>query len=925
MSLNHHKKNRLTTAISMAIFSCGMLSGNIALAQEAEESAAKGKQADESIEVIEVTGSIRASYLGSIGAKRVADTVVEVLSAEDIGQFLDDSIAGALQRMPGIQIEVDESGAGGDRVSIRGLGPQFVNSSINGRTLLSSGNEGAGLRSMNFNVFPSSILSGVRVAKGQTASKPESGLAGQVDLQTLRPLEISKLENKQTFSTLSYKRSYKELGGKSGDSLDGVFAWRNEANDLAFYVGAVISETDSESHQVSESKVVRNINIDTTGDGLIDDTIIGVTVPNAHTARPIIATAERKAFSSGIQWQPTEDINVVYDATFARFDNETVRNNGQIIFNPLWGANVIAAGALDIDEDNVLRSLNLSQSNGLGAVLSRVHEQKYSNYTDNFINGLNVDWVKGNLTTNFDVYYSDLSYSQDLRFPIFNKNLDILDIKYENYGTTPSITTGADIVDSSSYAYLFSAIREIYVEGDNHGSTLSFNYALDNNWSSSVDFGVHYEKTDVEVRRSIYPDQWGRDLSVEEQAQILAVGLSGNVIDSGFLEGVGHSPNTWLTADYDAMGEVDPRLLTTGLEQLGTDPDSSHDSIEEQLAVFGQINIETEINEMLLTGNIGLRAVKTTNESTALTVTSGIEEEPIYRTTNHDYWEYLPSVNLNLSINDKSALRFGASKTISRPELQDMAPIINVNIPTACVPDEAAEVTCNGTIRAGNTELKPMTSVNLDITYEYYNDYDGAAVVSLFHKNVSDFIINDTLYDVSFSNVPTDRLYDLTTPINFSDGEAKGFEIGFHQPFDKLVPMLKGFGLAANYTKVKSSFDEDVGDSGFGFPGSSENNYNFSAYYEKEGFGIRVAYVYRDDFFRSLAGQGTQTSDARFTSASEDLSANIRYRFNKHLLVMLNGTNLLDKGRRDYIGIESKYLDYFYRGRTTDLSVRYDF
>jgi TonB-dependent receptor len=924
MSLIIHKKNRLTAAISMAIFSVGVLSANITSAQEATESAVKEKKAAEKdeIEVIEVTGSIRASYLGSIGAKRTADTVVEVLTSEDIGQFLDDSIAGSLQRMPGIQIEVDQSGAAGDRVSIRGLGPQFVNSSINGRTLLSSGNEGAGLRNMNFNVFPSSILSGVRVAKGQTAIKPESGLAGQVDLQTLRPLEISNLKDEQFFGTLSYKHSYKELGEKSGDSLDGVFAWRNADNDLAFYVGAVISEIDSESHQASESKVVRNINIDTTGDGAADDVLTGVTVPNAHTARPIIATAERKAFSAGAQWQPTEDINVVYDATFARFDNSTVRNNGQLIFNPLWGGNVVSEDAVVVDEDNVLRSLDLTQSNGGGSVLGRMHEQIYNNYTDNFITGLNVDWVKGNLTTNVDVYYSDVSYSQDLRFPIFNAGLNVSEIKYENYGITPSITTGADRLDPASYGYLFSVIREIYVEGKNHGGTLNFNYALDNNFVSSVDVGVHYEKTDVEVRRSNYPSARP---APEDVDAMLAAGLPGNMVDPGFLAGTGHNPETWLIADYYAMAEIDSRLLLTGLDDLGTDPNSSHDSIEEQLALFAQANIETEIGDMPLTGNVGLRAVQTTNESTALTVISGSTDDPVYRTTGNDYWAYLPSVNLNLALNDKSALRFGASKTISRPDLQEMAPIINVTIPTACVPDPVSGDMCNGTIRSGNPDLKPMTSINLDITYEYYNDYDGAAIVSLFHKNVSDFIISDTIFDVDFENIPTDRLYDLTTNINFSDGEAKGFEIGFHQPFDKLVPMLTGFGVAANYTKVESSFEEDVGDSGFGFPGSSENNYNFSAYYEKEGFGMRVAYVYRDDFFRSLAGQGTQTQDARFTSESKDLSANIRYRFNEHFLVQLNGSNLLDKGRRDYLGIESKYMDYFYRGRALDASVRYTF
>ena len=153
---------------------------------------------DSQIEEVIVNG-YRASIESAKEAKREGNTVIEAITPAEIGMFVDNSIADAMKRVPGVQIEEDYAGTDGDRVSIRGLGSEFVNSTINGRTLLSSGNEAKSLRKMNFNMFPSSVLSGVRITKGQTAAGPEGGLAGQVDLQTARPLDLKQLEKKRSF------------------------------------------------------------------------------------------------------------------------------------------------------------------------------------------------------------------------------------------------------------------------------------------------------------------------------------------------------------------------------------------------------------------------------------------------------------------------------------------------------------------------------------------------------------------------------------------------------------------------------------------------------------------------------------------------------------------------------------------------------
>jgi len=919
MKITNYKKSKLSAAISIAVMPLLLGASLTAFAAEQQSEVQKSKdlKKTEDIEVIEVMGNIRASYEGAIGVKRLADTVVDAITSEDIGQFSDDSIAGAIQRIPGVQIERDQAGTDGDRVSIRGLGPEFVNSTINGRTLLSSGNEARGLRKMNFNVFPSSILSGVRVAKGQTAVRPESGLAGQIDLQTIRPLELKQLDKKNYFGRVSYKAEYHDLADDNGGLLEGSFGWKNDQDNFGFYLGVVSGESDVTFEQFSQTRVTKNIRVDNDGDGKQDELIKGVNVPNAQTARPMKQNIQRDAISAGLQWKPNEDLDIVWDITSAKFDNQSQRHNGQTIMNPVWGATVFDANGIEIDENNVLRYADFSKTNKGGPILSRVQDMQFGNETENFITGVNVNWLLDNLTTNFDVYYSSVDYSQDLRFPIFNKRIDKTQAIYDGRGKIPTLTTGEDRLDHNGYGYIQSIVREIALEGENYGATLNFNYELDMNWLSSVDFGLHYEKTDLDSKRSaasVFKDP-------ENAAAIVDAALSGEVLAGEFLADEAFSPHTWLISDFDAVGAIDPNVYTTGMDNLGIDPAASHQSTEQILALYGQVNIDTDIAELPFTGNIGLRAVYTENEATAATV--GISDDSVLNTTGGDYWQYLPSVNLNLALDESLALRFGFSKTLTRPEYSDMAPIISANVPV-CDPGELPE-DCKGTAKAGNPDLEPMTSLNYDLTLEWYNDFDGSAVVSLFYKDVSDFIIEDIAFSQTLPGQPADVLYDVKTPSNFSDGEAKGYEIGFYQPLDKLFPALAGFGFSTNYTFVDSSFDEDVGDSGFGFPGSSENNFNFIGFYENKLFSARLAYVYRDDFFRSLAGQGSQTTDARFTGDSEQLDLNIKLRPMKGVTLAFNARNLLGDNRRDHVGDEAKFLDFFETGKSYSISASYSF
>jgi len=136
-----------------------------------------------------VTG-LRRSLATSQGIKKNADTIVDAISAQDIGALPDRSVTEALQRVPGVTISRFAAANDPDHFSVEGAGVQirglnFVRSEFNGRDTFSANNG----RSLSFADVPAELLGSVAVYKNNTADMIEGGLAGTVNLNTRRPLD----------------------------------------------------------------------------------------------------------------------------------------------------------------------------------------------------------------------------------------------------------------------------------------------------------------------------------------------------------------------------------------------------------------------------------------------------------------------------------------------------------------------------------------------------------------------------------------------------------------------------------------------------------------------------------------------------------------------------------------------------------------
>lgn len=171
-----HKSSMRRVLLASAATSLMALSATYASAQTSEDTIE-----DE----VTVTGT-RAVIQDSIALKRNSVQIVDGLSADEIGDLPALSIGEALEAVSGVAGHRENGGA--TEVSIRGLGPYLSSTTFNGRAITN----GSGDRSVNFSQFPSELLNKLAIFKTQDASQIEGGVAGQVQIETLNPLDYGK-------------------------------------------------------------------------------------------------------------------------------------------------------------------------------------------------------------------------------------------------------------------------------------------------------------------------------------------------------------------------------------------------------------------------------------------------------------------------------------------------------------------------------------------------------------------------------------------------------------------------------------------------------------------------------------------------------------------------------------------------------------
>jgi TonB-dependent receptor len=201
------------------------------------------QQADPALSTVTVTG-IRKGIEDAISVKKNSDSIVEAVSAEDIGKLPDNSIAESIARLPGVSAQRVAGRA--QVISVRGLSPDFATTLLNGREVVSTGDN----RSVEFDQYPSELLSGVVVYKTPDSGLVGQGLSGTMDMQTVRPLSfgsrVVSINARLQDTSLGAAANAKSTGNRFSASYIDQFADRT----IGVAIGFAHQETPVAENQV---------------------------------------------------------------------------------------------------------------------------------------------------------------------------------------------------------------------------------------------------------------------------------------------------------------------------------------------------------------------------------------------------------------------------------------------------------------------------------------------------------------------------------------------------------------------------------------------------------------------------------------------------------------------------------------------------
>ncbi len=260
------------------------------------------------------------------------------------------------------------------------------------------------------------------------------------------------------------------------------------------------------------------------------------------------------------------------------------------------------------------------------------------------------------------------------------------------------------------------------------------------------------------------------------------------------------------------------------------------DSSEDTYAAYGMVELIFGGKTTILGG---VRVENTTTHYDAWELAFDEEGDPLELMPvqgGKEYTEWLPQFHLVYKLNNKSNLRAAITKTLARPNFEDLAPFRLISYE-----DEEIEM--------GNVDLDVTTAWNLDLLYEIYLEPVGVFSAGLFYKDLTDNVFLFT-YDEDIDG----DTWEIVQPRNGDSATLWGAEFAYQNMFTKLKGGWSGLGLYANYTWTDSEARYPDRDEVSKLQGQSSSIGNLALIYEKYGFSGRLSFNHHGKYILEVGG-----------------------------------------------------------------------
>jgi iron complex outermembrane recepter protein len=864
-------------------------------------------------DTIVVTG-FGASLKSAVNEKKKNDQIVESVTAEDIGKLPDASIGESIARLPGVTSQRLNGRA--NVIAIRGFGPDFSQTLLNGREQTSTGDN----RGVEFDQYPSEIVNQVVVYKSPTASLVGQGLVGTIDVRTIRPLDYGK-----SVFAIGARGTYADLGALNAGSKK--YGYRANATFVDQFADDTIGVALSASY-VDEPYQLQEFNAwGYAGAG----TAASPSVIGGSKSFVTSTELKRLGLNGTLQYQASDTVRMTFDGFYSNFNDDQSKRGIEL---PLgFGAFGTGFNPATATVSNGFTTAG-TFTNVRGVVRNDIFQRKADLYSF----GYNAEYKGDDGWKAFvDIGYSKTDRNELSIESYAGTGFNADDIPANGASATIGFTsgpTGTRFSPSLDYSNP-ALIRLTDPLGWGGGTVPQAGYYNNRivtdelkqyrvgvekeieGFFSAVKFGMAYTNRD----KSLSPD--------ESLVRLKGGALSLPIPTSALLRPtnlgyLGLGP----IVSYDARGLIADGTLVLERNTSPDIPAKAFRVSEDLMTAYLQTDIKKELGGATLTGNVGVQAINTDQSSSGL-IYNGIGYTQ--RTAGTNYWDILPSLNLSLRFDSDFVLRFAASKEIQRPKLDDLRVATSYKVITGLVNGQPANfIDGNG----GNPLLLPYRATAFDLNFEKYFGNSGVVSLQLFYKDINQFISKDkyffdyTGFPIDPNGLqPTQAFGLLETPSNVGGGKLYGAELALTLPFSNISQALDGFGVTGGLGYTKSKV-RDGGGAITSIPGYSKWVANGTVFFEKWGFNSRASARYRSTFLGDFTGFGG-TPTRRTALGELIVDAQIGYDFKDGALnglsLTLQGQNLTDERFASVGSNRLQVIDYQVYGRRFLLGASYKF
>ncbi|MEO0368799.1 MAG: TonB-dependent receptor [Pseudomonadota bacterium] len=877
------------SAVATFIAASMATSSFVALAQQDADATSQDTadtQQELDLEEVVVKG-FRRSLQNSFAMKEGSDSIVEVVTAEDIGKLPDVSIAESLARLPGLASQ--RLNGRGQVISVRGLSPDFSTALFNGREQVSVGDN----RGVEFDQYPSELLSGVVVYKTPDASLLGQGLAGTSDLQSVRPLSVNDRTLAVNARYILTDDSLNPDGEDDGYRVNVTYIDKFMDDTVGVAIGFAHLDNPSQGTEFR-------------GWGYPD--VNGDLVLGGHDSLVRSSVLERTSLMAVVQYEPHEDVSHAFDLYLSKFEETDllrgVEGGLQWSGASLQPNTTVDNGFITDGTYTGVKYVVRNDVESRDADMFNLGWNTQWRFTEDWAFELDLSHSSVDRDDQILESYTGLGPSDQGYVDVANFNVSGAGAVFAgpavNYGDasqfsiTDPLGWGGGAPEGQQVGYL----NQPTIEDTLNQVTLAFENQREG-VINSMEFGVNFKNREKQkIADEFILDIPGnsRDNPIRTLARPASIGSA----DLSFL-GLG------------SLAAYDPRaILNSGGYALlrNSSADVSEKSWlvdEDVVTAYAKFGIDAEMGGKPLTGNFGLQVVYTDQESRAVGADAGNGVIQVPLSGGQDFTEVLPSLNLSWHIQEGQQLRLGLARTMARPRMDEMRASTKFSYDSSLALSSDLNLSpWSGS--GGNPELDPWIADSLDLSYEwYFADRAGYFAAAYFYKDLDSYVFTtNELFDFSpllpviGGQTPVLTQGFVSRPVNGQGGTIEGFELALTLTGEMVSDSLSGWGVSFNYTNTDSEIKANPDDADFiTLPGLSDDVWNATLFYENDaGFSARVSARYRSEFLGELQGFGAGR-EFRLVDEETIVDAQLSYEIQEGnyagLTFYLQGNNLTDE------------------------------